>query len=170
MQIKEVRLAAPIQKDSIVDGAGIRSVIWFQGCNHNCYGCHNPETHDFNGGILYNIDDIKNEIRGLESQSGITFSGGDPFFQPEAFLELVKVTKECGMNVWAYTGYTYEQLGELAKKNAIIAELLQYIDVLVDGKFILKLRSLECKFRGSSNQRLIDMNKTREKKEIVLYE
>ena len=89
-----IRLSSDIQKDSIVDGEGIRTVIWTQGCSHNCFGCHNQSTHDFKGGKLVNIETIKNKISKLEYQTGITFSGGDPMFQPEACLELAKFAKK----------------------------------------------------------------------------
>ena len=105
---KTIRLAAPLQTDSIVDGEGIRAVVWTQGCSHNCLGCHNPETHDFNGGYLVNVDDLKKEIGELTNQQGITFSGGDPLYQVDSVLELVKYSKSIGLNVWLYTGFTYE--------------------------------------------------------------
>lgn len=158
-----VRLAMrDIQTDSIVDGEGIRSVIWFQGCSHNCLGCHNPETHDFNAGIEVKIDELKEEIKELEFQSGVTFSGGDPMMQIEALEELTKCVHECGMNVWCYTGYTFEEVLELAKKNEHYKKALENIDVLVDGKFVENLRSFEVQFRGSSNQRIIDVKKSLE--------
>ena len=108
----EVRLASGLQKDSIVDGSGIRTVIWFQGCLHHCYMCHNPETWDLNGGIVFDLDDIKEEIKNLKYQSGITLSGGDPFFQAESATEIAKYAHECNLNVWCYTGFTYEELIE----------------------------------------------------------
>ena len=100
----KVRLASEIQPDSILDGSGIRTVIWFQGCLHNCKGCHNPETHDMNGGFLKDVDELCNEFKDLKYQSGITLSGGDPFFQPKEALEIAKFAKSIGLNVWAYTG------------------------------------------------------------------
>jgi len=163
----KVRLAAPLQSDSILDGKGIRTVIWFQGCLHNCPGCHNPETHDLNGGEEYDLSDILKEIDALEYQSGITLSGGDPFFQPKAALEITKYAHKKGLNIWAYTGFTYETL--VSNKDSKY-ELLKDVDVLVDGRFILELKSLNCKFRGSTNQRIIDVKKSLEKDEVVLYE
>ena len=162
-----VRLAADIQPDSILDGSGIRTVIWFQGCLHNCKGCQNPETHDLNGGIIFYGDEIKKKLKKLKYQNGITLSGGDPFFQPEAALEIAKFAKEIGLNVWAYTGFTYEALLNGDKKRL---ELLKLVDVLVDGKFILDQKSLNCKFRGSTNQRLIDVKKSLENGGVVLYD
>lgn len=166
-----VRLATPeIQQDSIVDGEGIRSVIWFQGCSHNCFGCHNPETHDFNGGTERSIKELIKEISELEYQEGVTFSGGDPMMQVEALLELAKCVKENNMDVWVYTGYTFEQLMELSKSKPEYREVMDYIDVLVDGKFVMDLRSFEVQFRGSSNQRLIDVKKTLETGSVVKVE
>ena len=163
-----VKLANPnIQLDSIVDGEGIRSVIWFQGCSHNCLGCHNPETHDFNSGFEVSIDEMKKKIDHLEYQTGVTFSGGDPMMQVEALEELAKHVHERGMNVWCYTGYTFEELLELAKKNEHYLEALKNIDVLVDGRFILDLKSFNVQFRGSSNQRIIDVAKSLEEGKAV---
>ncbi len=163
----KVRLASDIQPDSILDGAGIRTVIWFQGCLHNCEGCQNPETHDMQGGIEVDILDIKRSLENLKYQSGITLSGGDPFFQPEAALAIVKIARELNLNVWAYTGFTFEALlnGDKLKKT-----LLENVDVLVDGKFEIAKKSLNCKFRGSTNQRIIDVKKSLERGMVVIYE
>lgn len=156
-----VRLASPeIQMDSIVDGEGIRSVIWFQGCSHDCPGCHNPETHDFQAGVEMPIADVKKMIDALEYQNGVTFSGGDPMMQIEALEELAAYVHSCGMNVWCYTGYTFEELLKLAEKNPHYENALHSIDVLVDGKFVMELKSFDAQFRGSSNQRIIDVPKS----------
>ena len=166
-----VRLAVPnIETDSIVDGEGIRSVIWFQGCSHNCEGCHNPETHDFNAGYETKIKDVKKQIDELELQSGVTFSGGDPMMQVEALAELARYVKEKGMNVWCYTGYLFDDILKLALKNESYMNALKNIDVLVDGKFVLALKSLNVPFRGSSNQRIIDVQKSIEKNKVILVE
>ena len=166
-----VRLAMPdIQEDSIVDGEGIRSVIWFQGCPHHCKECHNPETWDFDSGVEVSIDDIKKQIDELEFQAGVTFSGGDPMSQIEALVELAKYVKEKGMNVWCYTGFIYEDLEKMGEKNPLYKEVFNYIDVLVDGPFVLDLKSFEVAFRGSSNQRLIDIPKTLEKGKVITLE
>ena len=156
----EIRLAADLQSDSIVDGSGIRTVIWTQGCPHNCFGCHNPSTHDFSGGALVDVDYIKSEIDNLVYQDGITFSGGDPMCQSAACYEIAKYAIELGLNIWCYTGYTFEQLLEMGKKKKSIMDFLSVIDVLVDGKFMMEFRSLDCKYRGSTNQRLIDVKKS----------
>lgn len=156
----KIRLAAPLQRDSIVDGEGIRAVIWTQGCLHNCFGCHNPETHDMNGGFEADIKDLKEEIRSLTEETGVTFSGGDPFYQMKECTELAKFCHTRGLNVWCYTGFTYEQLIDLSSKNKRVLPFLNEIDVLVDGPFILKQKSYDVKFRGSKNQRIIDVKKS----------
>lgn len=150
----KIRLADDnLLTDSIVDGEGLRAVLWTQGCSHNCKGCHNPETHDFNKGVLVEVDEVKQLIEDLTLQDGITFSGGDPFFQPEPCIEIAKFAKEEGLNVWAYTGFLFEDL----IKNEKMREFLNYVDVLVDGKFELDNKSLNLKFRGSTNQRIINV-------------
>ena len=153
----KIRLADDkLLTDSIVDGEGLRAVIWTQGCSHNCEGCHNPETHDFNKGVLKDVEEIKSLIKELTLQDGITLSGGDPFFQPEACTEIAKYAQECGLNVWAYTGFQFENL----IKNEKTKNLLNYVDVLVDGKFELENRCLSIKFRGSTNQRIINVKRS----------
>ena len=149
----EIRLASPVlMPDSIVDGEGIRAVLWTQGCLHKCPGCQNPQTHSFDDGFLIDIEEVKEQIDALEGQDGITFSGGDPFYNPEAFLLFVKrVKEETGLNIWCYTGYTYEEI--LA--NPRLKTVLDYIDVLVDGRFEQALFSPYLEFRGSSNQRIL---------------
>lgn len=150
----KIRLADDnLLTDSIVDGEGLRAVLWTQGCSHNCKGCHNPETHDFNKGVLVEVDEVKQLIKDLTLQDGITFSGGDPFFQPDPCIEIAKFAKEEGLNVWAYTGFLFEDL----IKNEKMREFLNYVDVLVDGKFELENKSLNLKFRGSTNQRIINV-------------
>lgn len=152
-----------ILTDSIVDGEGLRAVIWMQGCSHNCKGCHNPETHDFSKGIEKDIEEVKQEIKKLSLQDGITLSGGDPIFQVEASTEIAKYAKKQGLNVWLYTGFLYEDL----LKNKKTLELLKYIDVLVDGKFQIENKSLNIKFRGSTNQRIINVPKSLKLQKLV---
>ena len=171
MKVEDVKLAIPeIQMDSVVDGEGIRSVIWFQGCNHKCFNCQNPETWDFEGGTKVAIEDVKKQIRELEFQQGVTFSGGDPLYQLDAFIELAKEVHNCNMDVWVYTGFTYEELIKLSKDDKKYLDALKQIDVLVDGPFINKLKSFNVKFRGSSNQRIIDVPSSLKENKIILIE
>ena len=163
----KIRLAADLQTDSIVDGLGIRTVIWTQGCSHNCPNCHNPGTHDFNGGELVDIEDVIEVIEDLSGQDGVTFSGGDPMFQPKQCALLAKKIHELGMNVWAYTGFTFEELLEKGSKDTL--EFLSEIDVLIDGKFEPSKKSLDLQFRGSSNQRIIDVPKSLENHKTILF-
>ena len=166
--VEEIRLAADLQSDSIVDGPGLRTVIWTQGCGHHCKGCQNPQTWDFEGGGLVPIDVVLKEIDKLEYQDGITFSGGDPMFQPEACNIIAEYCKKKGYNIWVYTGFTFERLLKLAKQKPIYQDFLSNIDVLVDCRFVEKELNLNLLFRGSENQRLIDMKKTLDSGEITL--
>ncbi len=158
----KIRLACPLQQDSIVDGEGIRTVIWTQGCAHKCQGCHNPQTHDFNKGYEVDIEDVKKTILQLNIQDGVTLSGGDPFFQAEASKEIARFCKEQGLSVWAYTGFTYERLSEMMEYRKDIRGLMENVDVLIDGKFDPDERSLNLQFRGSKNQRVIDVKESME--------
>ena len=121
----KIRLAGEMTTDSIVDGEGIRSVIWTQGCIHNCPGCHNPETHSFEKGVLREISDVCDEISKLEFQDGITLSGGDPLCQVDACLEIAKFCQSIGLNVWCYTGYKMEDLQKRTKKRKKIKGVLR---------------------------------------------
>lgn len=163
-----VRIAATID-DSIVDGVGLRFTIFTQGCRHHCKGCHNPKTWDFKGGYLVSVQDLYDEIMDNPLLDGVTFSGGDPFFQPKPLALLAKALHEAGKNVWAYTGFTLEKLQEISLSDRNLKELLDSVDVLVDGPFILEKRDISLRFRGSSNQRVIDMIRTREEGKPVLY-
>ena len=165
----KIRLAGEMITDSIVDGEGIRSVIWCQGCIHNCFGCHNPETHSFDSGFLRDVSDVCEEIASLEFQDGITLSGGDPFCQVDACLEIAKFCQNIGLNVWCYTGYKIEDLLKRSKKERKIKEFLENIDVLVDSPFIMELKSYDVPFRGSSNQRLIDSKESILNDQVILY-
>ena len=163
-----IRLAADLQTDSIVDGPGLRAVLWTQGCAHHCRGCQNPQTWDFNGGGLVPIDAVLEAIDELEYQTGLTFSGGDPMYQVEACNEIAEYARKKGLNIWVYTGFTYEEIMILAKKNPTYLEFLDKIDVLVDGPFRLEERDLSLLFRGSRNQRLIDVKKTLKSGKVTL--
>lgn len=147
---------AGIKKHSLVNGPGIRYVLFMQGCPHDCKGCQNPETHDINGGIITNTDAVVNDILGTKFIDGVTLSGGDPLMQPEAAYDIVSRLKATGLDIWIYTGWTWEQLTALSTNN-IIWKILENTNVLVDGRFESNLQSDECLFRGSTNQRLIDV-------------
>lgn len=158
---------AGIVSESIVDGEGIRYVIFTQGCPHNCKGCHNAHTHDCNQGKLKAIDEIIEEVRHNPLIKGVTLSGGEPFLQAEPLAELAKSVKAVGKDVWVYSGFTYEKLldGEIDGAKQLLSEC----DVLVDGKFELEKRDLTLRFRGSSNQRVIDVKSSLEEGKPVIY-
>ena len=156
VKTETVRIAGVI-KESIVDGPGLRFTIFAQGCPHRCKGCHNESTHDFNGGYDCEAEKILHEIDRNPLLSGVTFSGGEPFCQPEPFYALGLKIKERGLDLMAYSGYTLEQLQEMSQSDAAVAGLLGIIDYLVDGPFILEERDLNLEFRGSRNQRFIRM-------------
>ena len=146
-----------IVSDSIVDGPGIRVTVFCQGCPHHCPGCHNPETWEFGCGTPMEEETILEIVRSNPLCRGVTFSGGEPFAQGEAFAKLAKLLKEHRYEVASYSGYTFEQLlhGTPAQR-----ELLKSIDVLIDGPFIQAQKSLELSFRGSRNQRILDIPKS----------
>ena len=154
--------------DSIVDGPGLRLTIFTQGCLHHCPGCHNPQTHDPEGGSWADTEDILAAAAEKPLLDGITLSGGDPFLQPVPCLALAEGAHKIGLNVWTYTGYTWEALWEENAPEKIA--LLKETDVLVDGPFLLAERSLELRFCGSRNQRLIDVKKSLAEDKVVLWE
>ena len=149
-----IRIAGVVN-DSIVDGPGLRFSVFTQGCSHHCPGCHNPETHDPQGGHDEDTEALIAKMKKNPLLSGLTLTGGDPLEQSAPCLELAKAAHALGLNVWAYTGYTWEQL--LDRDDPDQMALLREVDVLVDGPFILAERSLELDYRGSKNQRLIDV-------------
>ncbi len=161
---------ASIVPNSIVDGPGIRFTVFIQGCSHHCPGCHNPSTHDPSGGYEESIEKIVDQLRSDPLIDGITLSGGDPFEQPVECTKLIWRVKALNpkYTVWTYTGYTYEQIK--SAKNYLWDLLFQNSDVVVDGPFIESLKSYDLKFRGSSNQRLIDTKKTLSSDSIVLWD
>ena len=142
-------------KHSLVNGPGIRLVLFFQGCPHHCRGCHNPDTWDINGGEESDTSDIIELIRSSRHISGITLSGGDPLLQSDAVIEIAAAAKEMGLSVWCYTGWTIEKIR--SGETSVNLKVLEYIDVLVDGPFIEDLKDEKLDYRGSSNQRIIEL-------------
>lgn len=161
-----MRIAGFVE-ESIVDGPGFRIVIFFQGCAHHCYGCHNPETWDFEGGKEVSFDLIKKIIDDNPYADGITLSGGDPLYQIDASTEISEYAKSKGLDVILYTGFLFEEVLEMTKANQRLKDLLNNVDTLIDGPFILEQRHLSLKFRGSSNQRIIDVKKSLMQNKIV---
>ena len=146
-----------IVSDSIVDGPGIRVTVFCQGCPHHCPGCHNPETWEFGCGTRIPVEAVVEIVEGNPLCRGVTFSGGEPFAQAAAFAKLAKLLKEKGYEVASYSGYTFE---DLLSGNPDQRELLASIDVLIDGPFLQSQKSLEIAFRGSRNQRILDVKKS----------
>lgn len=151
--------------DSIVDGPGIRTTIFCQGCPHHCPGCHNPETWAFGCGTSIPVEAVMDIVRSNPLCRGVTFSGGEPFAQAGAFAKLARLLKEKGYEVASYSGYTFEQL---LKGTPTQKDLLSTIDILIDGPFILAEKSLEIAFRGSRNQRILDVPKSLAAGEAVI--
>lgn len=141
--------------DSIVDGPGIRFTTFCQGCPHHCPGCQNPETWPFEGGFEVTPEDVVEHVKRNPLTRGVTFSGGEPFAQAAAHAELARQLKAAGYEVASYTGYTFEQL--LEEQDPAKLDLLQQLDVLVDGPFRQEELSLELRFRGSANQRILNV-------------
>ncbi len=161
---------AGIVPESVVDGPGFRYTVFTQGCRHNCKGCHNPQTHDFNGGYIADTDDLFDEMMEDPLIKGLTFSGGDPFEQPAPLADLARKAHAAGKDIMVYTGYTYEQLLEKAASDPDTGALLRQTDILIDGPFILEQRNLELKFRGSDNQRVIDVPRSLSEGSVVTFE
>lgn len=155
------RLSSHVQTDSVVDGPGLRTVVWFQGCLYACKGCHNQETWSIDGGSVYKTSAIIEEIRNSDNP-GVTLSGGDPLFQIDRAIEIAKASKEMGKDVWVYSGNVFENLVKREK----VLELFNYVDVLVDGPFVLEKKNLNMLYRGSENQRLIDVKKSLKNKKV----
>jgi len=158
-----------IAEDSIVDGPGYRLAVFTQGCPRHCEGCHNPESIDPRGGTEWALDDVVRLFAKSPLLEGITLTGGEPFSQPASCAELARRAHGMGLTVWTYSGYTYEELLARAGEDREAESLLGETDVLVDGPFILSKRSLELSYRGSRNQRVIDLRKTRESGAVTLY-
>lgn len=156
---RTIRLSG-IAYESLVNGPGMRRVFFSQGCKHNCKGCFNLDTHDFNGGEERDMDELINDVINNPILRGITFSGGDPFERADDFAYMAKAFKEKGLNIWSYTGYTFEDIISNLDKNKGWKDLLYSIDVLVDGKFEEEKMQDGIKFRGSTNQRIIDVKES----------
>lgn len=165
MEIHQIRIASYVN-DSIVDGPGLRFVIFTQGCLIGCPFCHNKETWDLNGGTIVDLDFLVSKWRKNPLIEGITLSGGDPLLQPEASLYLLRKAHETGLNVLVYSGETYEVL--LKKDNPSIKAILEEADYLIDGPYVHPLQDLTLLYRGSKNQRFIDLMKTRKTGNVTL--
>lgn len=161
---KPIRISGIIP-ESIVDGPGIRFVLFVQGCPHHCPGCHNPDTHDFSGGYNMTLEEILEKVKS-QPVFGVTFSGGEPFSQPEALAPLAAEIKKLDKHLMIYSGFTYEQLA--ARTDQATHALLGLADILVDGRFLQEQKSLSLRFRGSANQRVIDLPKTLETGQVVI--
>ena len=155
-----------IVEDTTVDGPGFRTSVYSSGCPHHCPGCHNPQSWNIENGHPVEIDEILKVILD-DPFADVTFTGGDPMFQPQGFTELAKGIREHSTkNIWCYTGYRFEELLQKPVQKA----LLEQIDVLVDGRFIEALKNEELRFRGSSNQRIVDVQASLEKGETVVMD
>ena len=155
-----------IVEDTTVDGPGFRTSVYSSGCPHRCPGCHNPQSWDIDNGHPVEIEDILKVILD-DPFADVTFTGGDPMFQPQGFTALAKAIKQhSNKNIWCYTGYRFEEL----LQNPAQRTLLEQIDTLVDGRFIEALKDEELRFRGSSNQRIIDVQASLRKGDIVVME
>ncbi|WP_434510472.1 anaerobic ribonucleoside-triphosphate reductase activating protein [Desulfitobacterium sp. AusDCA] len=155
-----------IEPESIVDGKGLRYVIFTQGCRHQCPGCHNPQSHPLDGGKSADIYNLFEEICENPLLTGVTFSGGEPFYQAEPLSKLARMVHIMGLDITTYTGYLYEEL--VAMRDFHINVLLEQTDTLIDGPFVLAEKDLTLVFRGSRNQRIIDMNETRRSGKLML--
>jgi len=165
----EIRIAGTVN-DSIVDGTGIRYTIFVQGCPHNCVGCHNKHTHDFNGGEITDTDKLLKTILSNPLLSGVTFSGGEPFCQAKELAHLGRKIKENGLDIITYTGFTFEELLEKSTKDNGYKDLIEISDYLIDGKFDITKKDYTLKFKGSSNQRTIDCKASLEIGKVVEVE
>ncbi len=158
-----IRIAGAVP-ESIVDGPGIRYTIFTQGCPFRCPGCHNPQAQPLNGGMEVKLSVLYQEIKANPLIKGVTYSGGEPFIQTRPLIALSKVLRAEGYSLWSYSGYTFDKLSS----DFMQRELLQYLDVVVDGPFVQAKHSLDLDFRGSSNQRIIDVQQSLQCGKVVL--
>ena len=158
---------AGFEPESMVDGLGVRFTLFLQGCGFRCPGCHNQETWDGNKGTLISDKTIYELIKANPLLSGVTLSGGEPFLQAFNLIPLVTRLKQDGYNIWCYTGFKFEEL--IGTKSERFKPLLEYIDVLVDGRFELANKSLDLRFKGSSNQRIINVSESLKQGQIILF-
>ena len=165
----ELRVAG-ITRESIVDGPGMRLVIFTQGCPHHCEGCHNPETHDPAGGRIMDSTEIIDLIEAARLIRGVTFSGGEPFLQAAVLATIAKEARRRGLDIVTYTGFLFERLLELATADAGILALLRQTDILIDGPYRKAERDLRLAFRGSRNQRLLDVRQSLAAGRAVLWQ
>ncbi|MDR0985798.1 MAG: anaerobic ribonucleoside-triphosphate reductase activating protein [Mycoplasmataceae bacterium] len=164
--MRQIRLSG-IAPQSLVNGQGLRKVYFSQGCTHHCKGCFNPETWSFKDGQLFDINKLVDTLKDESYLDGVTFSGGDPLQQAEPFSYLAEKVKQLGMNIWCYTGYTWNQVVELMSKDKYVNKLIRHLDIIVDGIFVESLKDDKLKYRGSSNQRIIDVQQTLKDKKIT---
>ena len=164
-----IRLSG-IAYESLVNGPGMRRVFFSQGCNHKCSGCFNEDTHDFSGGEDRDMDELIKDVLENPILKGVTFSGGDPFERAEEFSYMAEAFKNAGLSVWSYTGYTFEYILENMDKRLGWKKLLDNLDVLVDGKFEESKTQDGLRYRGSTNQRIIDVKESLKKGEVIVSE
>ncbi|MHB8158523.1 MAG: anaerobic ribonucleoside-triphosphate reductase activating protein [Desulfocucumaceae bacterium] len=162
----KIRIAGTVG-ESVVDGPGLRFVVFAQGCPHHCRGCHNPETWDPGGGTEVTVGELLEQLGANPLLRGITLTGGDPFLQAGPLASLARSAREMGKNVITYTGYTWDQLLQMSLKDEGVKSLLENTDILVDGPFILEKKDLKLVFRGSGNQRVIDVRSSFEAGTVV---
>lgn len=161
----ELRVAG-IVKESVVDGPGFRYTIFAQGCTHCCIGCHNPDTHALDGGYAVDTDNLVEDIKQSKYIDGVTFSGGEPFLQAEAFLHIAEKLKESNISIVCYTGFTFEEL--IASKDDRHIKLLGLTDMLIDGPYLEELKDISLTYRGSKNQRIIDVKSSIREQKVIL--
>lgn len=160
----ELRVAG-IVRESVVDGPGFRYVIFAQGCNHCCKGCHNPDTHAMDGGYVVDTGSIIEDIEHNRYIDGVTFSGGEPFLQTEAFIDIAEKLSKANTNIICYTGFTYEEIME--SKEVRRKKLLGLIDILIDGPYVEDSKDLGLPYRGSGNQRIIDVKSSMSEQRVI---